>query len=574
MIPNITRGGDTHGLLRYLVGEGRANEHENPHIIATSPIVASPVLSDMELSYSDAASLADQLDMYMNFYDVRPQGLVSRYDFETGERHHVKQSANHVWHCSLSLSPDHEPLSDEMWASVVKDYMDMMGFTTASGKAHAPWVAIHHGASKNGGDHVHIAANVVREDGTKVALWEDFQRSQKTCTTLEKKYGLRVLDSRVHGRGSINDSAASLNRAHARGEDYTDRAKLEMIIRAVAMQAGSEADFVRLLRSKGVLALPRYASNTTSVVTGYKVALRPGNGEKPAWYGGGRIARDLTLTRLRTKWEDSPQAIEEAVTAWNERGVKPRTIKPFSTTITQQVEALRSVGKFIKNIDPSNPVALADAAHNVSGILAHLAMNTDDKNLARDLTLSARQVGRAAQLKVRPHVPHVGTSALLNVGLHLATMPMRQVNAYTLAREALVLAVLLARTYKAVQQLHTAHVINRDLQAAYVKTQESLKQLSNHAITPGVMPVAAQTRSTVNIHKVSEPAGSINVPNDVRSIAPDVKAQSVAASAAKGLDILKAQHGIKPTSKKKPVQRPAQMPPAPQPPQQPPRHTL
>ena len=36
MIPNIVTGGDTGGLMRYLVGPGRANEHENPHVIAGS----------------------------------------------------------------------------------------------------------------------------------------------------------------------------------------------------------------------------------------------------------------------------------------------------------------------------------------------------------------------------------------------------------------------------------------------------------------------------------------------------------------------------------------------------------
>ena len=36
MIPNIISGGDTGGLMRYLVGPGRAAEHENPHVIAGS----------------------------------------------------------------------------------------------------------------------------------------------------------------------------------------------------------------------------------------------------------------------------------------------------------------------------------------------------------------------------------------------------------------------------------------------------------------------------------------------------------------------------------------------------------
>lgn len=561
MIPNITRGGDTHGLLRYLVGEGRANEHENPHLIACSPIVGSPVLGDMNLSYADAAMLADQLDLYMNFYDVKPQGLVSRYDVETGERHYAKNAANHVWHCSLSLSPDHEPLSDEVWAEVVNDYMDMMGFTAASGKAHAPWVAIHHGASKNGGDHVHIAANIVREDGTKVALWQDFQRSQKTCLQLERKYGLRVIDSRVHGRGSVNDSAASLNRAAARGEEYTDRAKLEMIIRSVALQAESEADFVRVLRSKGVLALPRYAPNSTSVVTGYKVALRPRDGQKPVWLGGGRVARDLTLTRLREKWERTPETAAQAVAAWNERGSAARSVKPFTTTITQQVEALRALGKVVEKIDVTNPVGLSDMAHNVSGILSHLALNTDDKELSRDLILSARQVGRAAQLKVRPAVPHVGARTLLNVGAHLASMPLRRVDTFTLVREALILARLLARTYQQLQQLHTAHVIARDMQAAYVKTNASLKQINNQALIPELSLLAkAQTR-----RQETTPASTL-VPDD---------ASTLDASTRKAMEIYQLQHGVKPPSPTAPAPRKqVQMPPPAQPPTQQPKRTL
>ena len=37
MIPNVTRGGKTHGVLIYLVGKGKREEHENPHLVAGSP---------------------------------------------------------------------------------------------------------------------------------------------------------------------------------------------------------------------------------------------------------------------------------------------------------------------------------------------------------------------------------------------------------------------------------------------------------------------------------------------------------------------------------------------------------
>ncbi len=34
MIGRVYRGGDVGGLLRYLYGPGRHNEHENPHLVA------------------------------------------------------------------------------------------------------------------------------------------------------------------------------------------------------------------------------------------------------------------------------------------------------------------------------------------------------------------------------------------------------------------------------------------------------------------------------------------------------------------------------------------------------------
>lgn len=41
MIPNISRGTRMMGLIRYLVGPGRANEHTDPHLVAGSaPIMA------------------------------------------------------------------------------------------------------------------------------------------------------------------------------------------------------------------------------------------------------------------------------------------------------------------------------------------------------------------------------------------------------------------------------------------------------------------------------------------------------------------------------------------------------
>ena len=45
-----------------------------------------------------------------------------------------------------------------------------MGFTEISGKADCRWVAVRHGLSKAGNDHIHIAVNLVREDGAKASM--------------------------------------------------------------------------------------------------------------------------------------------------------------------------------------------------------------------------------------------------------------------------------------------------------------------------------------------------------------------------------------------------------------------
>ena len=61
MIPNVTRGGKTAGVLRYLVGKGKREEHEHPHLVAGSP-EAFQGAGERELSAADAGELARFLD--------------------------------------------------------------------------------------------------------------------------------------------------------------------------------------------------------------------------------------------------------------------------------------------------------------------------------------------------------------------------------------------------------------------------------------------------------------------------------------------------------------------------------
>jgi hypothetical protein len=171
VIPHITKGADVGGLMRYLTGPGRANEHENPHVIGGDGFVQSWFGHD-ELGAKDAADIATYLDKPRQVFDVSTMTKQWHQNPETGAREPVLDADGqqawrdvNVWHCSLSLPPG-EVLSAERWEQVTREFADEMDLTDAGGKAPVRWVAIHHGASKGGNDHVHIAASMVREDGT------------------------------------------------------------------------------------------------------------------------------------------------------------------------------------------------------------------------------------------------------------------------------------------------------------------------------------------------------------------------------------------------------------------------
>lgn len=192
MMPNIVDGGDMGGLIRYLLGPGRANEHTEPHVVAGSDVIMDRFGDWSELSPAQAGEVANMVDRYMTSFGLHPEGNIRKFNPETGHTEVVDRGANHVWHCSLSLSPEEGPLSEEKWAGIARAFMDEMGFTEASGKAACRWVAVRHGTSKNGGDHIHIAANRVRADGTRWSDYRDQTRSQRACNESEHQFGLEV----------------------------------------------------------------------------------------------------------------------------------------------------------------------------------------------------------------------------------------------------------------------------------------------------------------------------------------------------------------------------------------------
>lgn len=469
MIPNIVTGGDTGGLMRYLVGPGRTNEHENPHVIAGSRDIVRKWGDWETISVSQASEIATRLDAYMHETGTFPTGKARRFNPATGAvEWNGEIEANHVWHCSLSLSPEEAALGDEVWGRIASDFMSEMGFSGTDGKAPCRWVAIHHGSAKNGGDHIHIAATIVREDGTKWTPWYDQRRAQKACNVLEHRYGLLVVESREHARGSRCDSAAAQNAAKRAGTSRTDRAVLEERLRAAATAAASEADFVRRARRLGVRLHPRFASGRIDIVVGYSAALRTENGQQTRWWGGGRIARDLTLTQLRTRWQDTPSSALEAVEAW--KGHYPKRA-PYDGPLWQdRLRALEHFRTHLDRLSPTDHVGLANAAADIAGLL-HAQAITARTTGGRDmLERAAVQVGRCAQLKTRPadkRLVDVGARMASDLALSIAAATNPRMAAIALAHATVDLVHTIAELHEAAGQAATAAAIERDARAMY-----------------------------------------------------------------------------------------------------------
>jgi|GEM_PF-278343 len=303
MIPNITRGGRTSGLMAYLAGPGRSDEHVNAHLVAGD----APVMSwhgESELSPRTALQVGWELDHPRRAFGTRVTVPVMKDGHKVG----VKDA--HVWHCSLSLHRDEGELSDEMWAHISEEFVAGMGFADpASEQRPCRWVAVRHGRSKTGNDHVHIVVSLVHEDGRKAKVWEDRPRAQQLAGELERKYGLRVLESREKGTSERGYKPAE--------REIAARTQLAPIVRDCAAQASSEADFVsRVANTPGVRIRPRFVSEHQDVVTGYSVALVPCDGRAPTWHGGGAVAPELALPRLRATWPDTPQHASAAIPGW------------------------------------------------------------------------------------------------------------------------------------------------------------------------------------------------------------------------------------------------------------------
>ncbi|MGZ9933104.1 relaxase/mobilization nuclease domain-containing protein [Streptomyces sp. NC-S4] len=286
MVPDVSTGSDTRGLIAYLFGPGRRDEHTNPHIVAAWDMAGAPDPGrDPAATYSQ---LSKRLDHHV---DLRTRELGG------------KKPPQHVWHCPVRTAPGDRYLTDAEWAEVARRIVHATGIAPEGDEKACRWIAVRHAD-----DHIHIMATTVRADGRRPRTHHDGQRAQAECRKIEAEFGLRRLKS-----GDLTaprtPTGAERAKAERQGQTVTARHWLREQAYAVAAAVHNEADYFTVLQSLGIKVKTRLGPETGDVI-GYSLAA-PGDTNaagEPVWYGGSKLAPDLSINRLRERLPDQKVA--------------------------------------------------------------------------------------------------------------------------------------------------------------------------------------------------------------------------------------------------------------------------
>ena len=284
MIGKVLRGTNAARLLYYLYGPGKAHEHTDPHLVA---------------GFSDPADLEPERRPDGSRDFRRLAGLLNQPLAALAGPGYPKP----VWHCSVRAAPEDPMLSDTDWAQVAAGVMDRTGLAPAGDDLGVRWVAVRHGA-----DHVHIVATLARQDGTRPRVWNDFYRVREACQDAEARFGLRST-APADRTAARRPSRAEAEQAARRGWAQAPRVRLRREVCTAAAAARTEQEFFTRLTEAGVAVRRRYSTVHLGEVTGYAVGLPEHTARDGGivWYGGGKLAADLTLPKLRRRW-DGPGA--------------------------------------------------------------------------------------------------------------------------------------------------------------------------------------------------------------------------------------------------------------------------
>ncbi|MFI0718326.1 relaxase/mobilization nuclease domain-containing protein [Streptomyces sp. NPDC021224] len=364
MIPKITTGtGGTYGLLTYLYGPGKANEHTDQHMVASwNGFAPDPGPTAVREAIT---KLARQLDLPVKSLP------------------HEQRPKTTIWHCSVRTAVDDRPLTDAEWATVARRIVHAAGIAPEGDAKACRWVAVRHAP-----DHIHIAATLVREDGRTARRNFDKRAVQTEARAIEKDYGLRELHP-GDGTAAKRATSAERHKADRRGLDRPARDQLRDAVRRALAGATTEEEFFHRLTAQGVRTTKRVAPSGN--VTGFTVAL-PGDRNrdgKPIWFSGSKLAPDLSLPRIRERLAASDNASVAGIT-------DPARARRTGTTAT--ADALRILAQ-------DSDGSAADQLTGIGEVLDALAQ-TSAAHTRTELQAAARTFERATRSHIQAANTH------------------------------------------------------------------------------------------------------------------------------------------------------------------------
>ena len=163
-------------------------------------------------------------------------------------------------------------------------------------------------------------------------------------------------------------------------EVVPDRTWLRERVQLIAAWADTTPSFLDELRRSGVEVRER--RDADGALTGYAVA-RPGSEGEPVFYGGGKLAPDLTLPTLQARWALSPATTSGA------------PAEPFD--VRRADLAVRAAAGLVRQQSGRGETAAAADVASASSDLLRAAAWAEEGAAGGALTRAARQYDRAAR---------------------------------------------------------------------------------------------------------------------------------------------------------------------------------
>ncbi|KDQ68541.1 mobilization protein [Streptomyces sp. NTK 937] len=463
-------GSNTRGLLAYLYGPGRHDEHLDPHLIAAFAMLGMPDPGRDE--HATLTELGHHLDQPVRLRNS-----------EFG-----KPVTDHVWHCPVRAAPEDRYLSDTEWGEIAQRIVQAAGIAPEGDDLACRWIAVRHAD-----DHVHILAITVREDGRRPKLHDSGIRVGDICRQIEKDYGLRQL-KKGDRTAARRPTQAEIHKANRLGWEQTSREWLQDRIRAAIPHATTTEELLAYLEAGEILVKRR--RGPSGDLLGYAVG-RPGDLNKDGeqiYHPGGKIAPDLSLPKLKARLETSTP--EEHPTA--------RRNRP-ATAWHQATEALDTLHIEITGTSADDGGDARAQAHITAlGELIEATAQNAPADIRAQLHAASRAFARAqrSQVRAEDRAAHALRSAARDI-VNTATGPDGSALA-ALTAALLWAAILAARWHEAKGHAHQADAARQ--------TVQHLQSAADDALSPTLTELAARP-SKEETRRI--------LANDVRAAVPE-----------------------------------------------------